>query len=274
MARRLRVVSYYRLSGYWFPFRRPDDSFAPGTHFDVVWDRYVFDRRLRLLVMDAVERIEVAVRTQLSFHHSSAHGPFGYAEDSSSLPKLDPTARADFLRRLATEKRHARKEQFVVHFERKYGDHHDSLPIWMATEVMTFGSVLTLFRGASHHVKQAVATTFGMPEPVLDSWLLCLNTIRNVCAHHSRLWNRELGVKPMIPREQTYPTWHRPVRIENRRVFGVLTICNFCLGQIAPNSGWALRLSKLLGDFPTIPLINMGFPQNWHESPLWVSARP
>ena len=75
MIARLRSVSYYRLSGYWFPFRNADDSFKPGTSFEAVWNRYVFDRRLRLLVMDAIERIEVAVRSQLAHHHSLHYRP-------------------------------------------------------------------------------------------------------------------------------------------------------------------------------------------------------
>lgn len=272
MRRRLASVSYYRLSGYWYPFRLPDDSFKPGTSFDVVWDRYVFDRRLRLIVMDALERIEVAIRAKLSYYHSLHYDPFAYATDPTSLPKLRPKELRKFLDRLSDEKRQGRKEKFVAHFERKYGDVHDHLPIWMASEVMTFGCVLTMFRGAAHQTKKAVASAFGVPDPVLSSWLLCLNTIRNVCAHHSRLWNRELGVKPMIPRQDEYPDWHQPVAVDNRRVFAVLTICNFCMQSIAPGSQWAQRLRALLDDFPQIPRASMGFPEDWLESPIWRNA--
>lgn len=47
---KLRAVNYYRLTGYLYPFRKPDDTFRPGTTLDLVWHRYVFDRQLRVLV--------------------------------------------------------------------------------------------------------------------------------------------------------------------------------------------------------------------------------
>jgi len=80
LIQRLSSVNYYRLSGYWHHRKLPDDTFLPGTEFGVIWEQYVFDRQLRLLVMDAVERVEVAVWTQLSYHHALTHGPFGQVE--------------------------------------------------------------------------------------------------------------------------------------------------------------------------------------------------
>ena len=161
-------------------------------------------------------------------------------------------------------------ETFVRHFTSKYGDSHRHLPVWMAAEVMTFGTVLTFFRGASHKVKQLVATAFDMPEKVFNSWLLTLSALRNICAHHGRLWNRELGVKPLIPLAATYPDWHGPVAVGNNRVFGVLTICRWCLWRIAPQSNWAGRLRAVLEASPGIPLRSMGFPDNWQQCPIWT----
>lgn len=265
---RLHSVSYYRLSGYWYPFRKPDDGFLPGTTFETVWRRYVFDRRLRLVVMDAVERIEVAVRTQLALHHSMLYGPFAYAEDPLSLPGMDPRRRTEFLGKLQEELDRGR-ETFLLHFKSKYGDTHSTLPIWMAAEVMTMGSTLSLYKGCPRKVKTKVATLFSVPDEVLGSWLLCLNTVRNICAHHSRLWNREFGIKPLIPRLPKYPEWHSPVAIPNHRVFAVLSICNHCLSEIAPQSGWKERLFELQAQYPEIPLRDMGFPEGWQSSPIW-----
>lgn len=268
---RLASVNYYRLSGYWFPFRNADDTFKDGTTFDGVWDRYVFDRRLRLHVMDAIERIEVAVRSQLAYHHAHEHGPFGYASDPASMPKLTTQLHADFVLRIEEEVRRS-KEVFVKHFRDKYGKDHAHLPIWMAAETMTFGSVLSLFKGSSHRIKQAVSSLFGMPDRVFDSWLMALNTIRNICAHHGRLWNRELGVKPVIPLATGYPDWHTPVVVQNNRMFGVLTICRYCLSRIAPQSHWADRFRVLLAEFTRIPIRSMGFPIDWEKCPIWSAA--
>ncbi len=267
--KRLAAVNYYRLSGYLYPFRNPDDTFKPGTTIEAVWDRYAFDRRFRLLVMDAIERIEITVRSQLACHHSLHHGPFGYATDAKSLPKLDLQGHLEFVERIQAETMRS-KERFVQHFQDKYGDSHDTLPVWMAAEIMSFGTVLTFFRGASHQVKQAVATVFGMPAAVFESWILTLNTVRNICAHHGRLWNREHGMKPILPRIHEYPDWHTPVKIENKRVFAILTICRHCLRQVAPQSQWPIRFRHLLDHNPAIPVAEMGFPPNWRQSPLWV----
>ena len=280
MVARLSATNYYRLSGYWYTFRESDpgsartprDTFKPGTTFDEVWARYVFDRRLRLLVMDAIERIEVAVRTQLAYHHAHDHGCFAYATEMQSLPKLGAQEFADFVQRVREETSRS-KDTFVGHFRQKYGDCHNFLPVWMLAEVMTFGTMLTFYKSASRRVKQSVASDFGLPDAVFESWLLTLNAVRNICAHHGRLWNRELGVKPVIPRISGYPEWHAPVKVGSNRVFAVLTICRHCLRKVAPQSGWPSRVELLLSGSPGIPLASMGFPGNWKECPIWRGSK-
>jgi abortive infection bacteriophage resistance protein len=278
MASRLVVVNYYRLSGYWFPMQMgpsyPEiigatpETFRPGSTFENVWRRYTFDRELRLLVLDAIERFEVAVRTQLAYHHAFIHGPFGYANDPKSRPKLKREDFAKFYAGLLEELGRS-KEQCIKHYFKKYGDEHDVPPIWQAVEVMSFGNIVTLYRHTTSKVKQGVASTFGIPDTVMESWLLSLNTIRNICAHHSRLWNRELGNRPMIPRLEEFPDWHLPVQIRNERLFGILTILKYSMNRIAPQSQWALRFHKFLADYPDIPIADMGFPENWDQNPIW-----
>lgn len=274
---RLRVVSYYRLSGYWYTFRKPDpgnpqnylDDLKTGTNFDTIWNRYVFDRHLRFVVMDAVERIEVAARTAIAYHHAQAHGSFAYATNPASLPGISKKERDQLLGSIQREKTRS-KERFVRHFQSKYGSHHSDLPIWMAIEIMSFGSVLTMYCGCSPAIRQAVAKPLGVHDAVFESWLLTLNTVRNICAHHGRLWNREIGTKPKIPKKD--PNWHTPVEVGNSRMFGVLSICKWSLDRIAPQSRWADRLRALLADYPDIPLVSMDFPANWQDSPIWSDA--
>jgi abortive infection bacteriophage resistance protein len=268
MVSRLAVVNYYRLSGYWYTFRKlPEQAFQSGTTFEKVWTRYAFDRRLRLVVMDAVERVEIAFRTQLAYHHAHKYGsPFAYADNPSALPGLSADQRNRFLAKLADEM-HNSKETFAEHFRNKYGQDHAYMPIWVASEIMTFGEMLTLYRGSAQPIRQAVAASLGVHVKVVESWLLTLNTVRNVCAHHGRLWNRALGTKPMIPRHD--PQWHTPVGVTNDRMFGVLTILKFCLDRIAPQSGWPGRLTQLLDEFPSVPRSGMGLPGDWQACPIW-----
>ncbi|MCW5558636.1 MAG: Abi family protein [Verrucomicrobiae bacterium] len=111
---KLEAVSYYRLSAYWHPFRHPDDNLKPGTTLDMIWRRYTFDRQLRLLVLDAVERVEIAIRTQIVNRHSLQYGPFGYL-DRAKLPGLTVDDHRNLLQRVREEAKRSR-EDFVRHF--------------------------------------------------------------------------------------------------------------------------------------------------------------
>lgn len=264
---RLKDVNYYRLSGYLYPYRQSNDNYKTGTTFDKVWRHYTFDRRLRLIVMDAIERFEVSIKTQLIYALAHSTGAFGYAA-ASNFPGLSAEDHGRLIKTIADEAERS-KEKFVDHFKNKYGDKQEHLPLWMAGEIMSFGCALTLYRGVSDKIKRNIASHYGIPDVVLTSWLHTINVIRNTCAHHSRLWNREFGVKPFIPRKNKYPDWHEPVAIRQNRIFGILTILHYLLRISAPQSNWKTRLCALLDEYPEISRWSMGFPDNWKDSPLW-----
>lgn len=263
---KLQAVSYYRLSAYWVPFRQPDDAFKPGSTLDMIWRRYTFDRQLRLLLLDAIERAEVAIRTRLVNDHTLMHGPLGYL-DRAHLPGLQVHEHRDLLERIREEVRRSR-ETFVTHFFAKYTSETD-LPLWMACELMTYGSMFTLYRGLAKPLQQALAAHHGVADTVFESWLRALNHVRNLCAHHARLWNRTLGLRPQIPRAHKHPHWHQPVRIRDDRIFGILSVLHYLLKQTAPGSRWKQRLSDLFAIYPDIPIADMGFPPDWDQSPIW-----
>lgn len=268
---RLRAVNYYRLSAYWFTFRdasAPDERLLPGTTLETVWRRYVFDRHLRLLTMDAIERVEVAIRTELVNRFTLKYGAFGHL-DRANLPGLSVEDHRFMMERIHTEQRKSR-EEFVRHYESKYTSETE-LPLWMAVELMTFGTLYTLFRGLPSRLKKRVAATYGIHAPVLASWLRTLNMVRNVCAHHSRLWNRDIDARPLIPDAKHDPAWNAPVAIIPDRMFGTLTVLYYLLKQVAPQSAWKQRFKDLLAAYPDVPLKFMGFPVNWEQSPIWAT---
>jgi abortive infection bacteriophage resistance protein len=262
----LSNVSYYRLSAYWYPFRQADDTLKPGTSFEMIWRRYTFDRQLRLLVMDAIERVEIAVRTQLINTFTLKYGAFGHL-NPANLPKINNDKRIELIHKIRDEAIHS-QERFVEHYRQKYRKEND-LPLWMAVELMTFGMLFTLFRGIESEIKRNVAAVYGISAEVLDSWLLCLNQVRNICAHHGRLWNRTLGIKPAIPRRNKHPQWHTPVEVGNERLFAVLTLLRYLIAYVAPLSHWPDRVEKLLENYSDIPLAPMGFPREWKDCPIW-----
>ena len=271
LVRRLQVVNYYRLSGYLHPFRLPEsDRYREGTNLAQVWDRYCFDRRLRVLMLDVIERIEVAVRTRLVFHFTHTHGPFGYLE-ARHLPKLKIEDYLEWRTALLVETNRS-KETFREHFFERYGDHHQELPLWMLAELMSMGSSLTFCKGVAPEFKQKVAADFGLVDEILLSWLRSLNGVRNGCAHHARLWNRGLGYPPILPNKS--PLWTGEHKPNNQRCGVILLICRHLLALIDPGSRWPVRVEALFDEYPGIPLADMGLPENWRQHPVWNQSRP
>ncbi len=217
--------------------------------------------------MDALERIEIDARTRLANLHAARHGPFGYADAPAALPNLAVDPRLKFLVYFRDQLVYSR-EEFVTHFRAKYGSDHNDLPIWVTCELMTFGHLVTFNRGCAADIQKALADRYSVADVVCRSWLKTLNTVRNICAHHARLWNRVFGVRPMIPNKN--PLWNKPVPIPSDHVFGVPTICRHCLGIIAPDSDWPDRFKELLADYPDIPRLGLGLIPDWDKHPLWA----
>ena len=295
LIKRLRVVNYYRLSGYLHPFRVRDadgavtNAFLPGTSLEMVWRRYNFDRRLRMILLDAIERIEVAVRTRLVYHFVQMHGPFGYLEERNlpgfkkrplwkqywrnvkSLAKFKGLERSDFclwLNKLMNEKNRA-SDAFVKHFTKTYGDQHEHLPLWMACELMTCETALQLAYGVDRNIVKQVAADFGFPDQQLLSWTKAIFTLRNTCAHHARVWNRVFGVKPSIPGKNKNPKWHSQPGFAPDQAGLMLTVCHFWLGKVSPTTQWKERLFQLFDEYSEIPITEMGLPPNWRTHSLW-----
>ena len=293
---RLKVVNYYRLSGYFNPFRLRDaagnltDSFIAGTTLEMVWRRYNFDRRLRIILLDGIERIEVAVRTRLVYHFVQAHGPFGHLEEKNlpkfkvrpfwrrswrnmkSLMRLKGLERTEYqlwLGKLLNEKNRA-SDAFVKHFTKTYGDKHEHLPLWMACELMTCETALQFAYGVDRAVIRLAAADFGFPDEQLLSWTKAIFTLRNSCAHHARIWNRVFGVKPSVPGKNKNPHWHSDPGFATDRVGLMLTVCHYWLGKVSSTTRWKERLLALFDEYPEIPLDEMGIPANWRNHSLWL----
>ena len=273
LVERLNIVNYYRLSAYWYNFKVIDsasteEKFAANTTFESIWRRYQFDRELRRLMMDAVEHVEVAIlRTQLVAQFTLVHGPFGYQEYGNFNPRFPRDKFNRFLTELDDAARFS-NEEFVERFQRKYTS-ENLLPLWMAVEIMTFGQLFTLFRNLDRRDLQVIAQRFNLFPPVMVSWLHTLLFVRNTCAHHARLWNREIPIRPQIPDNKHNPEWHFPVRFDNSRVFTVLTLLRYLLQFIEPKNDFQSRLENLLLAYPEVPIHAMGFPANWKDSPIW-----
>ena len=263
---RLSSVSYYRLCAYWFPFKQRDETFVMGTTLETVWRRYTFDRQFRLLVMDAIERVEITLRGRLAYELTHRFGTFAHL-DPRALPSIQAAEYARLMDELHDNAQRSR-EAFVDHFRKTYDEFPD-LPLWAAVETMTFGQMLTLFRNCGKHVQRG--HRFGLPFAGNGPSIMAVySQLRpQLMRHHSRLWNRELAIKPLIPHARHDPRWHTPTAVRNDRPFVVLTVLRYLLTQTAQQSQWRERLYSLFDRYPETPLINMGMANNWRDHPLW-----
>lgn len=271
LSQRLRATNYYRFTSYLYTFRDQGENYRLGTTLEQVWDLYRFDHGLRLLLLDALETIEVHARTQLAYHFAHAHGAFAYL-NPSCLPNFDPS-RSDFdswehkLREQVSRSRGKKgREDFIVHFDKKYGDTHAMPPVWMMVELMDFGSVLSFYRGVSTDIRRELAATLGVSHQVTLNWLLVLNSVRNRCAHHARLWNWTLGYPVTIPERD--PRWDS-YRRSGRRLAAILHVCRFWLAKADAGHSWHQSVSDHFAKHPHIDLSAMGLKPDWQQQPLW-----
>ncbi|WLI89247.1 Abi family protein [Massilia sp. R2A-15] len=280
-------LGYYRLSGYFYPLRKTQprgklgrqDEFQVGTSLELVECLYEFDRELRLLVLDAVERIEVAVRSDIAHRlgqrHRLAHEVHSELDSkfcNQVNPRTGQTAYEDWAERLNAVLRRAQKEDFVKHHSAHYGGR---MPIWVVTEVWDFGLLSKFFAGMRYKDQSYIARKYGLNEAkYLVSWLRAVNFVRNVSAHHSRLWNRNIIERPGFPPSQPHHYLHHLTGNDQAqtRVYGTLCVIKSMLDRIAPQYGWTPRLIDLCARFPVSDLVDLqaaGFPGDWREMNFW-----
>ena len=270
---RLSATNYFRFCAYVHPFRQADERCRPEITLEQVWRLYTFDHRLRMLCLDAIESIEVQVRTQLAYHFAHTYGPFEYLSPVH-FPNFDATKNDFGNWKDKIEKQVKRsldpkgREDFVVKYFRDYGDEQEKLPVWMMVELLDFGGTLSFFRGVKADLRKTIADPLGQPEEVILTWLVALNIVRNRCAHHARLWNWQTGSPAWTPNKHKFRPWHKP-RLSGSHTGMILFICRHWLHVINPSSEWPQRVTDLFSHFPEIQLSQMGIPDNWLEHPVW-----
>lgn len=266
------------------PFRqgRTGHELRAGTAFDDVLDLYVFDRTLRLLVMDAVERVEVAIRAALTDHMSTTYDDshwylepthFQHADRHAKLLKMIRVTCEDRLRGSAEAGEDSLVHRSALeHYLTKYGS-PELPPSWLMVESLTIGQLAGTYRNLGRRSdKTAVARSIGLTAPVLESWLQTYVRARNICAHHGRLWNVGLGVYPAIPTSPTI-SWLEgsdalPER-SRKRLYPVLVSLQSVLDSVSPRSSWASRLHGIVSARPAMNLAGMGIPRNWSDDDFW-----
>ena len=253
-------IGYYRLSAYMYPFLaepKTAHQYKSGITFDRVLRLYRFDKKLRVLLFNEIEKIEVAFRAAVVNTITDRTGDIFWMTNPSYV-------NAGTLALIQREYAHS-TEDFIVHFKNTYSNPYP--PAWILSEILPFGNITWIFRNLSPAHKKAVAKKFFLHAPVLESWMNVVTLTRNSCCHHARVWYKVNSIIPNNMSGMTRP-WIDPAT-DKRRAYYIICMIKYFLDIISPNNDFKDKLQALFASFPEIDLNAMGFNTNWENEPLW-----
>ncbi|MCF0218579.1 MAG: Abi family protein [Muribaculaceae bacterium] len=260
----LRNISLFRMKNYLKLLRIPGKKdFKPGATFEQAYSYYKFDSELRKLICAELEKIEVSIRTLLSYTMSDTSGIYWFIDSRNFR---NPSAHSALISKLQQELKRS-DDDAITAFAKKYSNPFP--PSWMAMEITSFGTLSMLYRYlCSGHGRRNVAGFYGLSDTVFESWMHSLVYVRNICAHHSCLWNRTLRISPLIPRKTKSPflTNH----CSNSHIYFILCIILYLLKAVNPHNTLPKRFREFIAKYPNVDTASMGFPTDWSTEPLWA----
>jgi abortive infection bacteriophage resistance protein len=263
----LANIGYFRLSAYFYPLLKipkEDHVYKNGATFDMALNMYRFDRKLRILLFNEIEKIEVAIRSVMNNLISDALSDIFWMTNIRHFNNSSFFATRLTLIQSELDKS---SEDFIIHFRSSYTNPYP--PAWMIAEVVPFGVLCKTFNDLRYKsVQKKVAGYFALPLPVFSSWTVLLVSLRNLCGHHNRIWNREIPVISHHLNTPVYP-WINPAVTDMKRIYFRICIIKYLLFTVSPNNTFTQKLKLLLAEYPTIDMQAMGFPLNWQSEPLW-----
>lgn len=264
--RYIESIGYYRLSAYMYPLLEIPKSnhlFKNGTAFDKVIMLYRFDKKLRILLLNEIEKIEVAVREAVMNLTADRTGDMYWL--TNPVHFHDQTIYVNSMSLLKKEYDRS-TEDFIEHFKQTYTEQFP--PAWILGELLPMGSVNIYYRNLKDKtLKKHIAKRFYLHAPVFESWLSVLTLTRNACCHHSRVWNKVNKIIPNDMRGMTRPWITLPS--DKRKIYYNICIIKYFLDVISPKNDMLAKLRWLFVDFPEIDLNALGFPKGWEMEPLW-----
>ena len=262
----IKNIGYYRLSAYLYPFLKlPKEKqlFKDGSTLEGALMLYRFDKKMRMFLLNEIEKVEIAFRSALANMVAQETGNIFWMTDKEMFTNADK-----FNRTMDKVKKEfeGSKEDFILHFKKKYSNAYP--PAWMLVEILPLGVITRIFENLRDNaLKKKIASTFGLTLPVFCSWMTVITLTRNSCCHHSRVWNRTYAVGPMIPKKMSRPWIGNSV--SHLKTFYEICIVKWFVDIISPQNNLKDRLTDLLASFPHVDCKAMGFPTNWADEPLW-----
>jgi len=239
---------------------------------------YLFDKQLRLLFLDVIERIEVALRVDLA-HALGRRDPWAHR----NAAHLDAN-RANYVPHYGNS---TRQQSWLIHADRTLARTKDDwlqefnatyssqVPIWMAVEAWDFGTLSKLLEMAHLSDRFAIAARYGLLPDTLVSWIKALAFVRNICAHHGRLWNTGIVNQPKAPKPTEAPdvAHIRTDPIQRSRVYGAASAASHLVKRIHAGTTWSGRMKAHWLAFPAMPFAHAaqgGFLPGWDQEAIWI----
>lgn len=261
----LSNVNYYRFRRYLEPFVDQTTSsslrpFQPGTTYGAVIDRYAFDAKLRTLLLEALGYIEVSIRAQWTYHLSFTQAG---GERAHLNPLFFSTQHGDNLAVL--------QQDYEDHGKNTHRYEFNDCPTWAVSEVMSLGQLSRWYRSTIPQVRRLVADHYDLHERLLRSVLRHLVTIRNCCAHHELMWDREFITKLPVPTR--VGGFANPGTFFNHtdtgKLYNTLVMVAYLTSAINENKAWSMGLVDLMSQNLHIPQASMGFIPGWEQLAIW-----
>lgn len=262
----LRRIGYYRFSAYLYPLlASPKEKhlFKPGSSFDKAMDIYRFDHRLRILLFDEIEKIEIAVRSAvINITAYETGNPF-WMTDQNYFKSTDIFNKT--IKLIESELTKSR-EDFIHHFNTTYSNKYP--PAWMIGEVLPLGTLTRIYGNIkSNQIRKKIAREFSLEVPVFNSWMTIITVARNNCCHHARVWNRTFALKALLMKNMSQPWIEIPVN--QQKIYFSFCIIKYFLNIISPTHDLTGKIEQLFAEFPNIDITAMGFPSEWKNEALW-----
>ncbi len=287
--RKLSQIGYYRLKDFWFPCREikkdeagvgllykgtkqpiREDTFQANVDFNQIVELYLFDKKLRLLMLDAIERIEIHMRSVIA-HEMGYHDNMAYQKDTFIHPKKLKSWEDSKTRemrnlweewRVKQNKLIAKSQENSIKWRRIT---KKEIPFWVAIESWNFGTLSMYYSMLKGKYQEQICKRLDIcNKKTLGIWLHEINILRNRCAHHSRIWNHSFNhVLPILPIDYFCNLSLHEKSL--KRMYGMICILWFLVKKIGPRSDWLTSVSSLINSKPSIdccPFTAMGLPDN------------
>lgn len=255
----LSRVNYYRLSAYFLPYKDCDGNYKSNTDFNTVYQIYEFDRKLRNIIFASIEKVEIYLRTNISYYHAHKHGNLGYECPNNFNAKHN---HEKFMSLIKKEIDSNKSLPFVKHHLNNY---NGKFPLWVITELFTFGMLSYFYADLNTKEQKEIADRlYGTVPKNMRSWLVCCTDLRNICAHYGRLYYRIFSATPADIRclEDKYKC----------RLFGALmALKNLYPNRDEWNAELVIPITSLIETYnESISLCDLGFPDNWDKLLRWT----